>query len=310
MATKKPKASSKTTKSKSTKPKTAAKTVTKPVSEASKTNTVEKEVITSSKGKSCFSGFFAKKYEEKESILTVFKNHKFYGALLGEVIGSMFITLFLFSLGLMGVASAANYSFLILAVFIAIYSFSGACLNPVITIGMMASRRMSAIRGVLYIVAQVVGAWLGLIIMSGFRGLGENAMDLPAITALEDKTLWKCVFVELMGAVVFGFFFCRAQSYKTAKGAFTYAALVAGGLALAILFAVVVSSNYIGLNNNFVLNPAIAIMEQIFPSVSDSFGDLMGTVAKAALTYIIVPMVGAVIGFYAADAAKRLAGEE
>ena len=109
MATKKPKASPKTTKSKSTKPKTAAKTVTKPVSEASKTNTVEKEVITSSKGKSCFSGFFAKKYEEKESILTVFKNHKFYGALLGEVIGSMFITLLLFVLGLMGLASPANY---------------------------------------------------------------------------------------------------------------------------------------------------------------------------------------------------------
>ena len=137
MATKKPKASSKTTKSKTTKPKTAAKTVTKPVSEASKTQTVEREVITSTKGKSIFSGFFARKYEEKESILTIFKNHKFYGALLGEVLGSMLITLFLFALGLMGVASAANYSFLILGVFIAIYSLSGACLNPIITVGHM-----------------------------------------------------------------------------------------------------------------------------------------------------------------------------
>ena len=68
MATKKPKASSRTTKSKTTKPKTAAKTVTKPVSEASKTQTVEREVITSIKGKSIFSGFFSRKYEEKESI--------------------------------------------------------------------------------------------------------------------------------------------------------------------------------------------------------------------------------------------------
>ena len=254
-----------------------------------------------------FKGFFKKKYDDNENILTIFKTPKIWGAIAGEVIGTMLLTLLMITLG---VYQPLYILIGMIGITMAVYGLSGANLNPAITVGMMASRRMSAIRGVLYIVAQVVGAWLGLIIMSGFRGLGENAMDLPAITALEDKTLWKCVFVELMGAVVFGFFFCRAQSYKTAKGAFTYAALVAGGLALAILFAVVVSSNYIGLNNNFVLNPAIAIMEQIFPSVSDSFGDLMGTVAKAALTYIIVPMVGAVIGFYAADAAKKLAGEE
>jgi glycerol uptake facilitator-like aquaporin len=192
----------------------------------------------------------------------------------------------------------------------AVYAFSGAHLNPAITVGMMASRRVSAIRGVLYIVAQVVGAWLGLIILSAFRGLGENAVELPAIVALEDATLWKNIFIEFLGAGVIGYFFCRAQSYKTAKGAFTYAAIVAGGVALAILFAVVVSSNYLGLQNNFVLNPAVAIMEQIFPTVSENFGELMGDVALAALTYIIVPMVGAVLGFAVADASEKLAGEE
>ena len=51
MATKKPKTSAKATvsKAKVAKPKTAAKTVTKPVSEAPKTNTVEKMFLYSLK---------------------------------------------------------------------------------------------------------------------------------------------------------------------------------------------------------------------------------------------------------------------
>ena len=164
MATKKPKASSKTTKSKTTKPKTAAKTVTKPVSEASKTQTVEREVITSTKGKSIFSGFFSRKYEEKESILTVFKSHKFYGSLLGEAVGTCLLAIFMLSLAFTGIASASTFSWALIAILIAVYAFSGACLNPLITVGMMASRRMSVIRGVMYIIAEIIGAWLGWLV--------------------------------------------------------------------------------------------------------------------------------------------------
>ena len=164
MATKKPKTTSKSTKTKTAK--TAAKTVDKPVSEAPKTKTVEKS---KKSGKSCLSGFFAKKYEEKESILTVFKSHKFYGSLLGEIIGTMILALLLFSVSLMGIASLATYSFAVVAVLIAVYAFSGACLNPLIVVGMMASRRMSVIRGIMYIIAEVIGAWLGWLIFNGFR---------------------------------------------------------------------------------------------------------------------------------------------
>jgi hypothetical protein len=59
-----------------------------------------------------------------------------------------------------------------------------------------------------------------------------------------------------------------------------------------------------------VYSASIALMEQIFPTVSDGFGELMGAVAQAACTYIIVPMIGAVVGFALADGAKKLAGEE
>ena len=96
MATKKSKSSNKSKKTESTKKGAAAKTAAKTEHEAPKTNKVEK-----STNKSCLSGFFAKKYEGKESILTVFKDHKFYGALLGEIVGTMLLALLLFSVSLM-----------------------------------------------------------------------------------------------------------------------------------------------------------------------------------------------------------------
>jgi len=300
------------TKSKKT---TAKKSTSKAKAVATKSvKTVKAETATTSatalakKSENPFKGFFDRKCDKDENILTIFKSPRIWGAIAGEVVGTMLLTILMITLG---VYQPLYVLIGMIGITMAVYAFSGAHLNPAITVGMMASRRVSAIRGVLYIVAQVVGAWLGLIIMSGFRGLGETSVELPTITALvADKTLWPNIFIEFLGAGVIGYFFCRAQSYKTAKGAFTYAALVAGGLALAILFCVVISSNYVGLQNNFVLNPAIAIMEQIFPTTSADLGSLLGDVSLATLTYIIVPMLGSVAGFAIADASKKLAGEE
>ena len=297
--------SKKTTKKSTSKAKAVATKSVKTVPAKAAAVTTSANAVASKKNP--FKGFFAKKCDENENILTIFKNYKIWGAIAGEVIGTMLLTMLMFTLG---VYQPLYILIGVIGITMAVYAFSGAHLNPAITVGMMASRRISAIRGILYIVAQVIGAWLGLIILSGFRGLGENAVELPAIVALQDTTVWKNILIEFLGAGIIGYFFCRAQSYKTAKGAFTYAAIVAGGLTLAVLFCVVVSTNYIGLQNNFVLNPAVAIMEQIFPSVSGNFGELIGDVALASLTYIIVPMIGAVVGFAAADASKKLTGEE
>lgn len=303
MATKKSKSSAKSTKTKTTKPKTAEKSVKKSEIEAPKTKTVEETKVNTKK--SCFAGFFAKKYEEKESILTIFKNHKFYGALLGEVIGTMLIALVLFSLSLMGIANIAMYAFAIIAVLIAVYAFSGACLNPIITVGMMASRRMSVIRGIMYIIAEVIGAWLGWLIINGFHlAGGETAYDIPTMSAVAEGGFWIVTMVELVGASIIGFFFSRAIDYK--RSVFTFAAVVAGGIALAVLVGYVVSAAFLGLNSNFVFNPAVALMMQIFPQAGESFGEILGGICQALSIYAIVPMIGGVIGFYISDFAKKL----
>ena len=302
MATKKSKSSNKS-KTSSTKSKTADKSVKK--TEAVKTNTVEK---TDTK-KSCFCGFFAKKYDEKESILTIFKNHKFYGSLLGEVLGTMLLALLLFSLFLMGLPNIATYAFAVIAILIAIYAFSGACLNPIVVVGMMASRRMSVIRGIMYIIAEVIGAWLGWMIFNGFHlAGGETAYDIPAISALAENGFWPIAMIELLGAAIIAFFFARALKYK--RSVFTFGAVVAGGTILAIVIGYVVSAAFLGANNSFIMNPAVATMLQIFPSSGDDFGQIFGGICQALSLYAIIPMIGGIIGFYLSDFTGKLSAEE
>ena len=330
MATKKPKSAKGKSSNKPAKPKTeTAKTesVAKSVelekveatpsvevaAKAEKSDQSEKsastEKPTSTEGKSpIFKGFFRKKYETKESVLTIFKNPKFYGALLGEVIGSALLTLLLFSLSLMGIASMATYSFAVIAIFIAVYAFSSACLNPIITVGMMASRRMSVIRGVMYIIAEIVGAWLGWLIFNSFHlAGGDSAYAIPTMTAIADGKFWIVTMVELLGAVIIAFFYARALKYK--RSVFTFGAITAGGLALAIVIGYVVSAAFFSLSNNFIFNPAAALMFQIFPTSGDDFGTIISGIGQALAVYALFPMIGGAIGFCLSDFTAKLSGE-
>ena len=308
MATKKPKTSPKTTKSKATKPKAAAKATktVKPVAAAPKTQTVEQN-------KSLFKGFFAKKYEENESILTIFKKPKFYGALLGEVLGTMLIALLIFSLWPVGLvwgqsSNLAIYAFAIIAIITVIYTLSGACLNPIVTVGMMSTRRMSVIRGIMYIIAEIVGAWFGWLIINAFHlAGGETAMDVPAMTAIGENQFWFFAMIELLGAIIIGFFFARALSFK--RSVFTFAAVVTGGIILAMFVCFIASAGFLGLQNNMVMNPAIAMMLQIFPTAGENFGEILGGICQALSVYALLPMIGGVVGFYLSDFTSRLSGE-
>lgn len=296
MATKKPKSSAKS--------KTVAKT-TKP-----KTKKVGAEVIASKtvEKKSCFAGFFSKKYEEKESVLTIFKNHKFYGALLGEVIGTLLITLLLFALSLMGLSSIATYSFAVIAIFIGVYAFSGACLNPIFAIGMMATRRMSVIRGVMYILAEIVGAWLGWLIFNSFQlAGGDSAYAVPTMAEVAEGKFFVVAMIEMIAAIIVAFLYARALKYK--KSVFTFAAVVAGGFAFVMVISYVISAAFLGLSSNFIVNPAAALMFQIFPTTGADFGEIFGGICQALSIYVLLPAIGGVIGFYLSDFTGKLSDE-
>ena len=269
--------------------------------------TEKAEVKEFKKNKNIFANFFAKKGDPEENILTIFKSPRIWGALAGELIGTMFITILLLTLG---IYQPLYVFFGVIGVTLAVFSLSGAHLNPALTAGMMATRRVSAIRGILYMVAQVVGAWLGLIIVNAFRMAGETKVDLPALTAVETSNLWKLFAVEFLGVFTLAFFFNRAQEYKSRRNAFTYAAIIGGGMVLAVLFAIVMSSNFFKISNNFILNPAVAIMYQIFPTSAENFGTLISKVGLEILVFILAPIVASVLAFFIGDIATTLADED
>ncbi|MBQ3469720.1 aquaporin [Candidatus Saccharibacteria bacterium] len=293
MATTKSKKTTKSSKPKAATVKTHAKRV----------ETVKAEVV-EQEGKP-FKGFFARKFDANETILTIFKSPRIYGAIIGEVIGTMLLTAILLTLG---VYQPLYIMFGVIAISMAIFAFSGANINPIVTVGMMASRRMSAIRGVVYLLSQVLGAWLAFLLVNAFRGASENAADMPQMAAVADGQFWLVTMIEFVGAIMIAFFFARALSYK--RSTFTFAAIYGGGVCVTLLFVIVISSTFSGLQNNFILNPAAALMYQILPAGGENFGEIFGAICGALLTYVIFPMVGGVLGFYLADFGARLSGEK
>ena len=297
--TEKPASEKKATKSEKTVAEKTAKT-----EKVVKTVKTEKEPIVSEKKGGFWKEFFAKKYEENESILTIFKQKKIYGALIAEVLGTMFVALVVMTLGLY---QPLYMFFIVMAVVAAMYRLSGANLNPINTIGMMVTRRMSAIRGVLYLLAQVVGAWLGVLVVTAFAKASGPDVEMAGMTMVDNQYYWVVTLVEFLGATIVGFFFARAQEYR--KSALTFAAVVAGGVLVATVVTYLTLYNYFGLTGTFMMNPAMALMYQILPTSADTVGGLLLEIGKALLTYVVLPMVGGVIGFGLSDASKQLVEE-
>ena len=161
VAAKKPAPKSKTTaKAAKVAPKAAAV-------KATKVGAVKTKIV--SEKKNPVKEFFARKGDPNENILTIFKDTKIIGALIGEIVGTGLVTAVALTLGLF---NPLYLIFAYIGITAAVFALSGAHINPIITAGMMASRRVSAIRGVLYLIAQLLGAWLGFMLISYFYNQG------------------------------------------------------------------------------------------------------------------------------------------
>ncbi len=139
---------------------------------------------------------------------------------------------------------------------------SGAHLNPAVTLSMWVMRRIDAVRAVLYIAAQVLGA------VAAFYLLGyllDNKLQNIAGT----KFQWRVLVAEALGAAIFLFGAVAAVVQD-----FTFvqkAAITGASFAVGIMAASIAS--------NGILNPAVALGIQSWN-----------------LAYAIGPFVGAIIG--------------
>lgn len=279
MATKKPAASTK-------------KTAKKPASSANKTTTK----VTTVKAASATPAASAN--ARARSARFTFSRAPLLAASVAEFIG----TFLLATVVLAASGQPLFVMFAALAIVLVIGGVSGAHLNPALTVGALATRRVSLARAVSYIVAQVLGALLALVVLNAFvsaapevshqaQAFGQSAPTLFSAQPIAKGKEWVVLAAELLGTVVLAFGVAAALRNRAAAlrdrsdvaHAFTYA----GVLYLALLLGGT-AANYVG--SNAVMNPAIA-------------GSLQALKFELwpILVYVVTPLVGGVLGFALSD---------
>lgn len=171
-------------------------------------------------------------------------------------------------------------------------ALSGAYLNPALAVGAWVTRKIDWRRTLSYIVAQVLGALLALIVINAYvtaapapstqaQMLGQSSATLfKANTLPKDKEL--AVFAgELFGTGLFAFAF--ASSIREKRKSLAAAFSIGGGLFVGLLIA----GSAVGyVSGTSALNPAVAVSLQ---AVSWAWWPIA--------VYVIAPLIGGVIGF-------------
>lgn len=218
------------------------------------------------------------------------------GAYIAEFIGTfMLAAIVVFSQG-----QPLYVGFGLIAIVLTIGALSGSHVNPLVTVGAWATRKISSIRAVGYIVAQVLGALLAYVVASAFVNgapevsqqaamMGQQAAEVFKAQPIADGKGWYIFFAEMLGATIFGFTVSSAIREKHNRAA--QALTVGLGLFVAVTIASIAAS-YIG--GSAIVNPAIAFTLQAisFTEAPDLW---------AVLSYLVAPLIGGVIGFFLFD---------
>lgn len=183
--------------------------------------------------------------------------------------------------------------FALVGIVLIIGAISGAHVNPIVTVGAWVTKKITSIRAIAYLVAQVLGAMLALVVLNAYVGsaapvdeqaamFGQGAATLFTSTPLPDGKEWAVLFAELLGATIFAFAYASVLREKRERlsAAFTIGLGMFIGLAVAGSAAI-----YVG--GGTILNPAVAITTQAFTDTN----------MWAIAIYGLVPLIGGVLGF-------------
>jgi glycerol uptake facilitator protein len=213
----------------------------------------------------------------------------FIGA--GSVPLTVFLTAGAGGTGIDGTSGLSTISFAFaFAIFAAIYSvghISGCHINPAVTIALLATRKIDGRTAGGYIVAQLIGAFLGatltLIILTGND---PQSLGLGAVGVNENAGLPIGFAAEVIGTAILVFTVFGAAVSGKAPGGFP-------GIAIGfIVYGIII---LVGPITGAALNPA----RQIGPDILEQ---VIGGAAVAwdalALVYIAGPIVGGLVGAF------------
>lgn len=167
---------------------------------------------------------------------------------------------------------------------------SGAHVNPAITFGAWVTRRITTARAVGYILFQIFGAMLALVVLNYLvngtpsqpdpaTGQVHSASLFKAMQATSGKE-WYAFFASLLGLGIYGF--AVASAIREKKEHMAAAFTIGGGLFLGLIIA----------GATAILNPAVALTLQ-------AFSDLKGSnaVSWAIAIQVAAPLIGSALGF-------------
>lgn len=223
-------------------------------------------------------------------------NRNLWRALAAEFIG----TFLLASVIIAGQGQPIFVLFGLAGIVLLIGSVSGAHVNPAVTIGAWATRRIGWLRAVSYIVVQFLGAAAAFFALSAFLGgaaqptaeqqlYGQTAATLFSaidITTLTGKE-WFVFFAEVLGTAILGFAVANALRLKDSlSSAFS----VGLGIFIALMVTVTVGGF---VSASTILNPAVALSLQAYSPALWPYA-----------AYALGPIIGAIIGFVLFDIVK------
>lgn len=222
---------------------------------------------------------------------TEFTNFKFIAQLVAELIGTFLLT----SVVIATQGQPIGVFFGILACVLIVGKISGAHINPAITAGAWATRKIRTIHALGYILAQVLGAMLAFTVISAFIGaapavdqqaqlMGQQAPKIFTANPIPEGKEALALAAEVLGMAIFAFGVANVAKKKEDSAV---ALGVAGSLFVAILLA---GSTAAIINASAIFNPAIALALQAFTVEKTSH-------IWAIAVYLGGALAGGIIGF-------------
>lgn len=216
------------------------------------------------------------------------------GALFGELIGTFLLAAIVISTQ----GQPIFILFALTAIVLTVGNLSGAHVNPAITFGAWATKKIPTAKAIGYIIFQVLGAMLAFAALNALLD-GQNPVanqltgqaqkpELFAATQVTSGKEWYAFWASLLGMSVFGF--AVASALRETKERFAAAYTVGGGLFLGLIIA----------GSTAILNPAVAVGLQAFTNLKGS-----DALWYAVLVQVIAPLIGSAIGFFIYDYLRR-----
>lgn len=218
-----------------------------------------------------------------------------------SAIAAEFIGTFMLVASILSVQNSPLYvAFAMFGIALIVGGVSGSHLNPAMTIGAFITKKISALKGTMYVVAQLLGAGAAWLALSTFIGGVEKSATSQTAAAslfhaakLTEGKEWYFLFAELLGAIILGLGISTAVKIK--KDRVQAAGVAAFALFVALLITVSITSLLLtdpAAVSQFALsfvNPAVAL-------ATNAYVDFW-----SIAIYAFAPIVGGVIGFLVQD---------